>query len=250
MLKVKPLIIAHRGASGESPENTFASFRLAIEQGCDAIELDVHLSADGELIVCHDDFINRTTNGIGKISDMTVSELKKYDAGIWYHERFKGEKIPLLEEVFDLVPKEVIINVEIKNIPSYYPDIERKLLELMIKKDRIYNVVISSFDHQCLQQIKLLEQEVKIGLLYSSNLAHHRGYANIFEMPVYSLHPYYQSINQQNIIDAINHGLEVYAWTVNEYRDMNKLIDFGVTGIITDFPEKLKKVLTERFKER
>lgn len=246
MLPVKPLIIAHRGASGEAPENTLASFHLALEQGCDAIELDVHLSADGELIVCHDDLIDRTTSGTGRIADMTVSELKKYDAGSWFHEKYSGETLPLLEEVFDAVPEEIIVNVEIKNIPSYYQGIERSLHDLMIKKNRIGSVVVSSFDHQCLLRIKQLEPEIKIGLLYYANLTNHRSYAETFGASVFSLHPYFEAIRHDDIGDAEKHGLKVYPWTVNQSEEMEALINAGVSGIITDFPGKLKQLLMTR----
>lgn len=241
----RPLIIAHRGAAGEAPENTLASFSLALDQGCDAIELDVHLSADGQLIVCHDDDIDRTTTGKGRISEMSVFELKKYDAGLWFHEKFKNEKLPLLEEVFDLVPKETMINVEIKNIPSYYHGIEQMLLDLMIEKNRVEQVVVSSFDHKCLVRLKQLEKEVKIGLLYYTNLFDHQRYANLLRVPVYSLHPQFEAIHHEDISNATKQGLEVYPWTVNKEEAMKKLIDSGVTGIITDYPGKLKQLLKE-----
>jgi glycerophosphoryl diester phosphodiesterase len=242
----RPLIIAHRGAAGEAPENTLAAFNLALEQGCDAIELDVHLSADGELIVCHDNDIDRTTTGAGKISEMTVTELKKYDAGLWFHEKYKNEKLPLLREVFDLVPNGIMINVEIKNIPSYYQGIEQKLLDLLIEKNRVHQVVVSSFDHKCLVRLKQLENDVKIGLLYYTNLIDHKGYSDLLGVPVYSLHPQFSAINQDDIYSATGCGLEVYPWTVNNEKEMKSLIDLGVTGIITDYPGKLKKLLNEQ----
>lgn len=245
MLENKPLIIAHRGASGEAPENTLGSFQLAIDQGCDAIELDVHLSKDGKLIVCHDDSIDRTTNGTGRIAEMSVSELKHYDAGLWFHEKYKGERLPLLEEVFDLVPEKIMINIEIKNIPSYYQGIEQKLLDLMVERNRIENVVVSSFDHQCLLRLKQKRKDVKIGLLYYCNLLNHQGYANSLGAPVFSLHPNHDAILPGDILDAINGGIEVYPWTVNHTEKMTKLIQAQVSGLITDFPGKLKKLLED-----
>jgi glycerophosphoryl diester phosphodiesterase len=243
-----PLIIAHRGASGEAPENTLAAFQLALEQGCDAIELDIHLSADGELIVCHDDFINRTTNGTGKISEMSASQLKQYDAGLWFHEKYKGESLPLLEEVFELVPSNIIVNVEIKNVPSYYEGIEQKLINLLTAKNRLANVVVSSFDHQCLVRLKEIEPEAKIGILYYSKLVHHRKYTSLFPAPVYSLHPNFEVVTSEEIEDAKEHGLQVYSWTVNQPQEMIRVIDSGVSGVITDYPLRMKSLLQERSK--
>lgn len=238
-----PLIIAHRGSSGHAPENTLAAFKLAVDQKADMIELDVHLSKDGELIVSHDDFINRTTNGKGQISEMTVSEIKKYDAGLWYHEEFQGERIPLLDEVFDLVPNNIKINVEIKNIPSFYENIEKKLLDLLVKRNRMDSVVVSSFDHQVLNRLKHLEPMIKIGLLYYSSLVSHSKYTAIFDVPVYSLHPYYGAIQKSDVTEALKTGLEIYPWTVNVIEEMEKLIQYGVTGIITNYPDKMTQLL-------
>ncbi|WP_413375004.1 glycerophosphodiester phosphodiesterase [Alkalihalobacillus sp. 1P02AB] len=239
--KKEPIIIAHRGASKDAPENTLAAFALAVQHGCDAIELDIHLSVDNEFIVCHDEHINRTTNGSGKIADMTVPQLKSFDCGQWFNEKFRGEKIPLLEEVFELVPSHILINIELK-IPHKYPDIERKLTNFLIRKNRIDSVVVSSFDHQCLHRLKKLESRVKIGLLYMSNLVEHYQYTRLFNVPIYSLHPYFLNIGEEDIRKAKKKNLEVYTWTVNEEKEMAKLIQAGVTGIITDCPQKLKLI--------
>src|SRR5690625_6609337 len=117
-VKMKPLIIAHRGASGNAPENTLAAFQLAVEEGADGIELDVHLSKDGELVVIHDDTLDRTTNGTGRVQDKDLDELKTYDAGSWFDSKFASERIPLLQEVIDILPDDVFLNVEIKNSPT------------------------------------------------------------------------------------------------------------------------------------
>lgn len=241
METTKPLIIAHRGSAGEAPENTIAAFRLALEQQCDAIELDVHLSKDGEIIVCHDATVDRTTNGTGSIHEMTVEQLKALDAGSWFDAKFAGEQIPLLEEVFDLVPPHIMINVEVKY--PYGHEIEAKLVELMRKKNRIENVVVSSFDFKSLLMLKGIEPEVKIGLLYNTNFVRHRDAAVIMQVPVYSLHPNMQRIGKEDIADAKSHGLQVYPYTVNKDEHMRLAIDCGVSGIITDYPARLKQVL-------
>lgn len=240
-----PLVIAHRGASGEAPENTLAAFQLALEQGCDAIELDIHLSADGQLIVCHDDDIRRTTSGEGLIGKMTADELKQFDAGIKFHETYAGETIPLLDEVFDLVPDHIVINVEIKNIPMYYSGIENKLLELLVKRQRLNSVVVSSFDHRHIEKLKRMNSDVQVGLLYHARLAHHRKYAESLAVPIYSLHPNFETLDEADVHDANEHGLNIYPFTVNREEDMKKLIEWGISGLITDYPGKLRALLSQ-----
>ncbi|MFD0620178.1 glycerophosphodiester phosphodiesterase [Paenibacillus sp. GCM10027629] len=237
-----PLIIAHRGSAGEAPENSMAAFELALRQGCDAIELDIHLSKDGELIVCHDRTIDRTTDGSGAIREMTVTELKQFDAGRWFHEKYAGERIPLLKEVFDLVPQDIMINVEIKE--TYEGQIEERLLQLLRDSNRLAQVVVSSFDHKSLRRLKHIEPEVKIGLLYTMNAVDHHELANLIGVPVYALHPYGKLIDQEDILRATSHGLQVYPWTINTKDAMQQAIDKGVSGIITDYPGVLKQLLS------
>ncbi|GAK04128.1 glycerophosphoryl diester phosphodiesterase [Geomicrobium sp. JCM 19037] len=131
------MYIAHRGYSANAPENTVAAFQQAVHKGADGIELDVHRSLDGELIVIHDEWINRTTNGEGKVADMTLGQLKAHDAGSWYSEAYRGEKIPTLSEVFECMPKETVINVEIKNIPSFYEGIEELVVQAIQTYERM-----------------------------------------------------------------------------------------------------------------
>ncbi|MDQ0878680.1 glycerophosphoryl diester phosphodiesterase [Paenibacillus sp. V4I3] len=242
MTKQPLLVIAHRGARGEAPENTLAAFRLGLEQGCDAIELDIHLSKDGEIVVIHDDTLNRTTDINGRVNELTLTELKQADAGRWFHEKYACERVPLLEEVFDLVPANVIINVEIKH--SYGRKIEPALVELMKRKNRMQNVIVSSFDHKCLLFLKLLEPEIKIGLLYDINPGRHIALATGLGFPVYSLHPKHTRIVGEDVRDAIAQGLRVFPYTINDEERMAELIDYGVSGIITDYPRKLRAMLS------
>lgn len=235
------MIIAHRGAAGEAPENTLGSFKLGLEQGCTGIELDVHLSKDGEVIVCHDATLDRTTDGSGAIIDMTVSELKKVDAGRWFNERYEGERIPLLEEVFDLVPRDVQINVEIKG--SYGGNLEPALVALLKKKDRMDSVFVSSFDFPSLERLKSIAPEVRVGLLYSIGVTKHYRMADVPDCQVFSLHPQWSKLSEQAVREAVERGLHVYPWTVNDEERMRKMLSFGVSGIITDFPGRLKKLL-------
>jgi len=237
----KPLIIAHRGAKGSAPENTLGSFRLAMEQGCDAIELDVHLSKDGEIIVCHDFTLDRTTNGAGFIGELTLAEIKRFDAGSWHSEAYRGETVPTLGEVFDLVPETIMINVEVKH--HYDGRLEQKLVALLNECGRLDSVVVSSFDHKSLCRIKRLEPKTRIGLLYSAKLVDPTAYARSFDCEVYSLHPHFSFMDKEDVEKAVANGLAVFPWTANEENDLRKLVDYGVSGIITDYPGRLRALL-------
>ncbi|MCZ8523126.1 MULTISPECIES: glycerophosphodiester phosphodiesterase [Paenibacillus] len=237
----RPLVIGHRGAAGEAPENTLASFGLAVKQGADAVELDVHLSADGELIVCHDATVNRTTDGAGVIAEMTTDQLRRLDAGRWYDETYAGEGLPTLEEVFVQVPAWVMINVEIKC--PYSPRLQQRLLELLKQYGRLDSTVVSSFNHKILRLLQEAEPALKIGLLYDANLVHHRGLAEGSGMKVYSLHPHHLLIDPEDVADAAAHGLKVYPFTVNDEVQMHRAIRAGMSGIITDYPARLRLLL-------
>ncbi|SDD82386.1 glycerophosphoryl diester phosphodiesterase [Paenibacillus sp. UNCCL117] len=242
MSQQRTMIIAHRGAAGEAPENTISAFKLGLEQGCEGIELDVHLSKDGEIVVIHDSTINRTTHSKGAVNELTVAELKQADAGLWFHEQYAGERIPLLEEVFELVPPEVMINVEIKG--SYGYRLEPALAALMRRMDRVHNVVVSSFDFKSLQALKLHEPEAKLGLLYDLSVARHADMTKLISSPVYSLHPSFRRLDKADVRDAVESGLQVYAYTINDEDKMRQAIEYGVSGIITDYPGRLKGLLT------
>lgn len=234
------MVIAHRGAAGEAPENTLAAFDLGLKQGCTGIELDVHLSKDGEIIVCHDTTLDRTTDRTGAIGDLTVKEIKQADAGRWFHERFEGERIPLLEEVFDLVPQEVQINVEIK---AGNDEMVPALVRLMKRMDRLSGVFVSSFDFDILDRLKELEPEARIGLLYNIRMANHDRMAELVESPVYSLHPHWSRLDKRKVAAIVERGLRVFPWTVNKEDAMRQMIECGVSGIITDYPGRLRKLL-------
>jgi glycerophosphoryl diester phosphodiesterase len=239
---MRPMIIAHRGAKGMAPENTLAAFRLGLDQGCEGIELDIHLTADGEIVVCHDETLDRTTDGKGRIRDKTLQEIKKYDAGSWHSDAFRGEKVPTLGEVFDLIPESVMVNVEVKQ--PYGGQIEDKLVDFLRRRDLFERVVVSSFDHKCVRRIKLQEPKTKIGLLYQSRLLDPAAYAKSFDVEVYSLHPYYRMIDAEDAAKAVKLGYRVYPYTANDELDLRELIDIGVSGIITDYPGRLKALLS------
>jgi glycerophosphoryl diester phosphodiesterase len=237
----RPLIIAHRGAAGEAPENTKAAFQLAMEQGCDGFELDVHVSSDGQIIVCHDPNIKRTTDGRGLVADMTVKQLKRYDAGSWFNESYAGERIPLLEEIFDLAPPTLMINVEIK---SYrHPLIAQRLVELLRQYGRTEQVILSSFDYECLYRIHRIEPAIKIGLLYEYIPIRYSQLASRKQVTIHSLHPHQRFISKSYVEAAKRAGLHIYPWTIDRPHQMQLAIDAGASGIITNYPKRLKDIM-------
>jgi glycerophosphoryl diester phosphodiesterase len=240
---LKPLVIAHRGASSEAPENTMAAFRLALEQGCDAIELDIHVSVDGEIVVCHDETLERTTDGSGKIADFTAAELKRYDAGSWFGEKYAGERLPLLKEVLELVPPQIGINVEIK---SYnHPGVENILVELLERTGRIDSVFLSSFGHGSMVRCKRLSPSLRVGLLYDDELVDYEAFAGSNGISLYSLHIYHGVLTDDYAAEVIRSGLQVYPWTIDDPARMREVLEIGASGIITNCPGVLRKMLDE-----
>jgi glycerophosphoryl diester phosphodiesterase len=240
----KTLVIGHRGAAGEAPENTLASFRLAAEQGCDMVELDIHLSNDGRLIVCHDDTLERTTDRGGAIRSLDSSAIREADAGSWFSPDFAGERVPFLEEVYDALPEQIEINVEVKDSGGTLLD--DVLLQYLRGGARLERTVVSSFDHKLLMRLKKAEPELRIGLLYAADLIHHASYAALLETEVWSLHPHHGLIGADDTADAVEAGLKVYPYTANHPAEWDRLIGMGVTGIITDYPGRLKERLESK----
>lgn len=239
-----PLVIAHRGAAGEAPENTLAAFQLALDQGCDGFELDVHLSKDGEIIVIHDATLDRTTNGTGKVQEMTLTELRRFDAGCKFSSNYAGEQIPLLEEVFALSPSELIINVEVKG--GIGCGMEEALVALLRTANRLETVIVSSFDHKCLATMKQIEPTIKVGLLYNLRTLHHWKLPEVAGCDVYSLHPNMSWLDAEDVNAALEKGFSIYPWTVNAEASLRQAIAYGVSGIITDYPGRARDLLNQK----
>ncbi len=233
-------IYAHRGASGLAPENTMAAFYLALEQGADGIELDVHLTKDEKLVVIHDEDIKRTSNGEGLVAKMTYDELLKYDYGYWFSPEFKGEKIPTLKEVLDFISKNTMtLNIEIKTSPIYY---NRKTTELVYKEVKesglLDRVIISSFDHQATADMKEIDKTVKTAALYGANFLGIEEYLekNKFDFT----HPIHECVTRKIVEKIKSKKIGVNVWTVNDKDEALRLQDLGVDAIITNYPEILK----------
>ncbi len=223
------LIIGHRGASGTAPENTLASFEKAIQTGVKMIELDVHLCATGELVVIHDEKVNRTTSGRGFVAEKTLAELKQLDAG-------QGEKIPTLREVLNLVNRRAKINIELKG-----PDVAASTAGLLneYKKNHSWKTddfCISSFDHQQLVQFRELDNTTRIGILYDGKP--HNFVMLAKKVQAFSVNISLHTANAGLVEKIHNAGLEVWVYTINRVSDFNRLTHRGVDAVFTNFPEK------------
>ncbi|MGK4566127.1 glycerophosphodiester phosphodiesterase [Flavobacterium sp. 3HN19-14] len=226
----KILKIGHRGAKGYFPENTLLSFGKAIEMNADGIELDVHLSADNEIIVIHDHTVNRTTNGNGVVKDLTLSELKAFTID-------GSEKIPTLNEVFDLVDKKCLINIELKVETTAKP-VTTVIEEYVSEKGWKYShFLVSSFDWNALQEIRKWNPEIPLGVLTETDLELAIGFSEFIKAE--TIHPYFHLLTKENVAEMQSKGFGIFPWTVNEPEDLNRIKSFNVNGIITDFPDKI-----------
>jgi glycerophosphoryl diester phosphodiesterase len=224
------LKIGHRGARGHEPENTLIGFQKAIDMHVDRIELDVHLSSDNELMVIHDETVDRTTDGKGLVNQFSLPELK----------RFRIEKqhaIPTLSDVLNLIDQRCDINIELKSYETADKVVD--LIEKYIsEKNWNYNqFLVSSFDWNALQQVNLLNSKIAIGVLTETNLELALAFAKFIQAK--SIHPYFHQVNEENTARIQEQGFQVFPWTVNEIEDIKKIKTYNVNGIISDFPDRL-----------
>jgi glycerophosphoryl diester phosphodiesterase len=231
------MIHAHRGASACRPENTLEAFATAIEQGADGIELDVHLSKDGEIVVAHDARLERVSNGTGYINDHTLEELKSLDFGKLLP---NGPvcRIPTLSEVFSLVkPSGLFVNVELKTTERQYPDLPAKLLALAGEYAMGERVIYSSFNHYSLKEIKTRDPKARIGLLYELAMVDPWVYANYVGAD--AIHPHYFVIAAlpETVERCHEHGVDVNVWTVDDPDAVKLMLKCAADGIITNKPE-------------
>ena len=226
----KILKMGHRGAKGYAPENTLISFQKAIDLGADGIELDVHLSHDGAIMVIHDETIDRTTNGKGFVNKLSLQELKSFRTT-------KEQQIPTLSEVFDLVNRRCFINVELKGKETAKPVIGLINLYVSEKNWNYDQFLISSFDWKMLEEVHFLNPKIRIGVLTGHSIEVALAFAK--KIKAFSIHPKYRLVSKENVVLVQENGFEVYPWTVNAAAAIQKIKSFDVNGIISDFPDKL-----------
>jgi glycerophosphoryl diester phosphodiesterase len=241
----QPLVIAHRGSSAYAPENTLAAFQLAADQDADAIELDVDLTRDGHAIVMHDATIDRTTDGHGCVSDLTLEEIRRVDAGAWKSADFKGERVPLLEEVFEQVGRWLLINVEIKDMTLLGNGVEAQVAALIQKHNLIDRVLISSFNPLALQRVKHIDKRLACGLLVAPDLPIWLRKAWLAPLIPHlnARHPHHSQVNKAVVDQLHAQGLIVNVWTVNQAGIARAMDIAGVDGIIGDDPVLIHETL-------
>lgn len=239
-LQRMPTIVAHRGASGDIPENTIAAFDRALEMKADYIEMDVQRSKDGELVVIHDRTVDRTTNGTGLVKNLTLKQLKSLDAGNWKGEKFTGERISTFEEILNRYHKRIGMIIEIK-YPELYPEIEEQIAQTLRKtnldqpqRDRI---IIQSFNDASMKKMNQLLPEVPIGILTKDkkdtsahSLKDFSSYADYFN-------PNIKIVNKEIVEQAYAYGMKVFPWTVRSHAAAEFVLNLNVSAVITDYPQ-------------
>jgi glycerophosphoryl diester phosphodiesterase len=232
-----PLVIAHRGASARAPENTIAAFELALELGADAIALEVHLSRDGHPVVIHDFSLERTTDGTGPVGDRTVRELKRLDAGGWLARRFRGQRIQTLLEVLERFRDRARFWIELAGGSDLYPGLEEKVVSAIEIYEVVERSLLQSFDVTALLRIRALAPDLRLGALVD-----HPPLDPAVFVPglVQAICPSAHLLSEGDAARIRQGGLGCYVWTVNEPAQMDRLVTWGVSGIVTDQPEVLR----------
>lgn len=236
-------IFAHRGYSGKYPENTMIAFKKALECGVDGIELDIQLTKDGEVVIIHDETIDRTTTGKGFVIDYTYEELEKFDASF----KFKDlgfNKIPTLREYFQLVKDyDIVTNVELKTGINEYLGIEEKVWELIKEYNLEEKVIISSFNHFSVMRMKKIAPQLKYGFLSEDWIIDAGKYTHSHGVQCY--HPRFNNLVPDVIKELKKYNLEINTWTVNLEEDMRYLYSNNIDVIITNYPELAQEIKKE-----
>jgi glycerophosphoryl diester phosphodiesterase len=240
--RAAPLVVAHRGASAYAPENTIAAYELALDQGADALEIDVHLSRDDQPVVIHDFTLERTTDGRGRVRDLTVSELKRLDAGSWFGSRHRGERIQTLQEVLERFRERTQFVVELKAGSEVYPGIEEQVVSLLRACVAEERSLVFSFNLDTLAKIREISPGMRTGAL----VTHPPFDPAAVKSVATALCPAAHLFTADAAAEARTAGLETYVWVVNDAAAMDRMTDLGVTGILTDRPDLLRARLSAR----
>jgi glycerophosphoryl diester phosphodiesterase len=246
-------VISHRGANKYAPQNTMPAFLKSLEIGCDGFETDVHLTADGYIVICHNYTVDETSNGMGNVSDMTLERLRELDFGSYFSEKFAGTQLPVLEEFLDCCKDEQVkvMNIEIKEPKNGDKTIADKTIEAVKAAGLFDKLLISSFDPQIIIRCKEVDPACKTGFLYSPDrkityekmLLKYVDYAK--EIGADYLHPHYSLVTANYVRELHKNGIGVNPWTVDDADTARKLLNYGVDGIITNCPDVMNKVIKE-----
>ena len=242
-----PLVLAHRGANKVAPQNTLPAFQKALDFNADGLETDVHLSFEGHIVICHNYTIDETSNGTGRVDEMTLSQLKSYDFGSYFSDEFKGVTLPTLPELLDLTKSMKLINIEIKP-PQKDCDLVKKVVEAIHEYGIVENSIVSCFDPECIRLVKEIDKNVKTGLLYEDDKLGNEimtfGVAKYCkQLNADAAHPHRKLITEAEIIDLHNLGIAVNPWTVNKEEEIVRFTQWGCDALISDVPDYCLKVL-------
>jgi glycerophosphoryl diester phosphodiesterase len=241
-MSTKPLVWAHRGASGYAPENTLAAFQKAVDLDADGVELDIQLTKDDQIVVIHDETIDRTSDGKGWVKDYTLEELRAFNYNRTKPE-YKHADIPTMREVFELLkPTGLFINIEIKTGVVFYEKIEEKILALAKEMGMEDRVCYSSFNHYTVTRIHELKPDAEVGFLYADGPIDMPSYG--VKHGVNALHPALYNLQYDGFVkECKEKGLKLNVWTVNERPYMEMCCQYGVDAIITNYPDIAKEVV-------
>lgn len=234
------LRIAHRGAAGTRPELTRPAFERALEIGVDMIELDVQLTRCGRLVVLHDRHLGRTLAGEGPVRERTLAELQALDAGAWFDPRWSGAIVPSLDDALAWSAGQAELNVEIKSPPQDWAVTADVLLALLERAGRLAGTIISSFQMGALAAVRQRSPEARLGVLWQSADLDPM-WSEAAALKAVAVHPMWGLVDEEVIAEADRQGRQVIVWTVNDPDAIAHLIDLGVAGIISDFPERLPR---------
>ncbi|MDG6910069.1 MAG: hypothetical protein JRN08_06840 [Nitrososphaerota archaeon] len=230
----RPMVVAHRGASGHMPENTLASFELALEMKADMIELDVHPCKDGTLVVMHDETVDRTTGASGRISEMSLEEIRGFDAAA-KSSLGRREPVPTFAEVLERYSKRIPIAVEVKHGSSVYPGVEKRVAREIREHGAEDRVELISFDLDCLTNLKREDPSLKTGFIFVGNMA---SFADLVKGQVDALHGRWNFVTREQVAHAREVGMPTFVWTVDLPADIRGALELGADGIVSDFPDR------------
>jgi glycerophosphoryl diester phosphodiesterase len=232
-----PMVFGHRGASTGAPENTLAAFQLALQKGAQGIEFDVKLTADGEVVVLHDQTLDRTTDASGDLRSYTLQQLSSINAGSWFNREFSGEQIPTLRSVLEIFSEHLLLNIELTNYASPSDPLPEKVAGIVNEFDLRGRILFSSFNPGVLRRLKNILPVYPIALLTLPGLP---GALSGKIYPLFTrfdaLHPHYSTVTRKMVCDFHEANKRVHTWTVNKPADISRLLSLGVDGIITDDP--------------
>ncbi|MDW2886076.1 glycerophosphodiester phosphodiesterase [Exiguobacterium artemiae] len=257
--------IAHRGASGYAPEHTMLAYEMSHKKfKADYIEIDLQMTKDGQLIAMHDETVDRTTNGTGAVKDKTLAEIKRLDAGSWFNTanpdyakaEYKGLQVPTIDEIFDKYGKHANYYIETKS-PEVYPGMEEKLLKTLkdhgLSSDRVKpgQVMIQSFSQASLLKVKALDEGFPLVQLMEAPTVQSITPETLDEIQTYAvgLGPSFKGLTRENTAMIRERGLLLHPYTVNEKVDMERMLDYGVTGVFTNYADRFNEVLHDMKKK-